>query len=82
MGPLEIAAGVAVIIASIVIVFIVLSQESKGQGLSSVITGTEMMSNESRARSKEARQSRATKVAGIVFFVLIVLVNVFSVISK
>ncbi len=82
MGPLEIAAGVAVIIASIIIVFIVLSQESKGQGLSSVITGTEMMSNESRARSKEARQSRATKIAAVVFFVLIILVNVFSVLAQ
>lgn len=81
MSVLEIVAGVLVILSSVVIIFIVLSQESKGQGLSSVITGTEMMSNESRARSKEARQARATKFAAIVFFALILLVNVFSVLT-
>lgn len=78
MGLFEIIAGIAVILAAVVIIVVVLSQESKGQGLSSVITGTEMMSGESRARSKEARQSRVTKVVGVIFFVLIILVNVFS----
>ncbi len=78
MTVLEIVAGVLVILASVIIVLIVLSQESKGQGLSSVITGTEMMSGESRARSKEARQVRATKIAGVVFFALVLAVNVIS----
>lgn len=82
MTVLEIVAGVAVILASLVIVIIVLSQESKGQGLSSVITGTEMMSGESRARSKEARQSRITKIAAFIFFALIILVNLFSILAR
>ena len=81
ISTLEIVFGILVILASAVIVFIVLSQESKGQGLSSVITGTEMMSGESRARSKEARQGRVTKIAAIVFFALIVLANLFSVLK-
>lgn len=81
MSPLEIAAGVCMIISSLVLIFIVLSQESKGQGLSSVITGTEMMSGESRGRSKEARQAKATRLVAIVFFVLTILVNVLSAFS-
>lgn len=79
MTVLEIVSGILMIISSVIIVFIVLSQESKGQGLSSVITGTEMMSNESRSRSKEARLNKATRVVAIVFFALTILVNVFSV---
>ncbi|MDL2214315.1 preprotein translocase subunit SecG [Clostridia bacterium OttesenSCG-928-O13] len=82
MSVLEIVFGVLAILASAIIIFIVLSQESKGQGLSSVITGTEMMSGESRARSKEARQSRLTKIAAVVFFALIILLNLFSVLAK
>ncbi|MDL2219887.1 preprotein translocase subunit SecG [Ruminococcaceae bacterium OttesenSCG-928-O06] len=81
MSILEIIAGVLMILISAVIIVMVLSQESKGQGLSSVITGSEMMSGESRTRSKEARQTRATQIAGLVFFVLIILVNLFSVLA-
>ncbi|MGD9559667.1 MAG: preprotein translocase subunit SecG [Oscillospiraceae bacterium] len=78
----EIVSGVLMILSSIIIVIVVLSQESKGQGLSGVITGTEMMSNETRSRSKEARLNRATRIAAIVFFVLTILVNVFSVLAN
>ncbi len=81
MSPLEIAAGICMIISSIVIILIVLAQESKGQGLSGVITGTEMMSGETRVRSKEARQSKATKIAAVIFFALTILVNVLSAVS-
>lgn len=82
MSVLEIVAGVLMILACLVIIVAVLSQESKGQGLSSVITGTEMMSGESRGRSREARQSKFTRGAAVVFFLLAILVNVFSVLSK
>ncbi len=81
MSVFEIIAGVSMILASVIIVFMVLAQESKGQGLSSVITGTEMMSGESRARTKEARQAKLTKIFAVVFFVLTLLVNFLSVVS-
>lgn len=82
MTVLEIIAGVMMILSSVFIIALVLSQEAKGQGLSSVITGTEMMSGESRARSKEARQNKATKIAAIVFFVLTIAVNFISLFAK
>ena len=81
MSVLEIVSGVMMIIASLIIVYMVLMQDSKGQGLSGVITGTEMMSGESRARSKEARQNRVTKVLAVVFFALTILVNAFSILA-
>lgn len=81
MSVFEIVAGVLMILASLIIIFIVLAQESKGQGLSSVITGTEMMSGESRARTKEARQAKMTKIFAIIFFVLTILVNFLSAMS-
>ena len=81
MSVLEIVFGVLMILSSLILIFIVLAQESKGQGLSSVITGTEMMSGESRARTKEARQAKVTRIVAIVFFVLTILVNFLSAIS-
>ena len=82
MSYWEIGAGVVLIISCIVLIGIILSQEAKGQGLSSVITGTSMMSDESRTRSKEVRQVRATRVAAIIFFVLSITVNVVSIVAK
>lgn len=83
MSVLEIFAGIVLILCCIIIIAMVLVQEPKGQGLSSVISGgTEMMSNESRGRSKEVRQGKFTRNAAIVLFVLTVLVNIVSVFSK
>ena len=82
MSVFEIIAGVILILACVVVIGVVLSQESKGQGLSSVITGTEMMSGESRVHSKEARMSKFTRIAAIVLFVLTILVNVASGLAK
>ncbi len=78
MSVIEVIAGVALIIACIVLTGIILAQESKGQGLSSVITGTEMMSGETRTRTKEARQAKFTRIAAVVLFVLTIGVNVLS----
>lgn len=82
MSYWEIGAGIALIISCISVIGIVLAQEAKGQGLSSVITGTSMMSDESRSRSREMRQVRATRVLAIIFFVLTIAVNVASVVFK
>ncbi len=82
MSIFEIIAGVILILACVVVIGIVLSQESKGQGLSSVITGTEMMSGESRVHSKEARKTKITRIADVVLFVLTMVVNVASGLAK
>lgn len=78
MSVIEIVSGVIMMLVCIVLTWIVLAQDSKGQGLSSVIVGTEMMSGESRAHSKEARQIRVTRILAVVFFVITIGVNVIS----
>lgn len=78
MSTMEIISGILLIIACLIVVFVVLSQESKGRGLSGVITGTEMMSGESRTHSKDARQARITRIVAIIFVVLTILVNLFN----
>lgn len=78
MSTMEIISGILLILASVVVIFVVLSQESKGKGLSGVITGTEMMSGETRSHTKDARLARMTKVVAIIFVVLTILVNLFN----
>ena len=82
MGVLEIISGVLLILSSIVIVIMVLFQESKGNGLSGAIAGGEMMGNEGRSRSSNAMMAKYTKYAAVVFFVFAILVGVFSVYFK
>ncbi len=78
MSVVEIIVGCVALLVCAIITFVILMQDSKGGGLSSVITGTEMMSGESRSRSKEARQAKATKILAVALFVIIILVNVIS----
>lgn len=82
MNVLEIVSGVLLVFTSILIVIMVLFQESKGNGLSGAIGGGEMLSGESRARSGNAMLAKYTKYAAIVFFVLTILVSVFSIYMK
>lgn len=78
MTGLEIVAGIILIVVCLTVIAVVLSQESKGQGLSGVITGTEMMSGESRNRSKESRQANVTRIAAVILFVVTIGVNLVS----
>lgn len=82
MSVWEIVSGVLLLLGCVVIIVTVLSQESKGQGLSSVITGGgDMFNDGSRTRGREARQVRFTRIAAVVFFVLTILVNLVSLLS-
>ncbi|HJC73276.1 MAG TPA: preprotein translocase subunit SecG [Candidatus Ruthenibacterium merdavium] len=78
MGIFEIIGGVLLILCCIGLIFLVLSQESKGRGLSGVIGGGEMV-EDNRGRMGSSVLAKYTKYAGIAFFVLAVLVSVFSI---
>ncbi|MEG0769472.1 MAG: preprotein translocase subunit SecG [Ruthenibacterium sp.] len=80
MGVLEIISGVLLILCSIAIILMVLFQESKGNGLSGVIGGGEMMEN--GGRSSNSMLAKYTKYAAIGFFVLAILVSVVSIYLK
>ena len=78
MSVLEIISGVLLIFCSLVIILLVLGQESKGRGLSGVIGGGEMV-EDNRGRFGSSRLAKYTKYAGAAFFVLAVVVGAFSV---
>ena len=78
MSVLEIISGVLLIFCSLVIILLVLGQESKGRGLSGVIGGGEMV-EDNRGRFGSSRLAKYTKDAGVAFFVLAVVVGAFSV---
>ncbi len=82
MGVLEIVGGVLLILCSLIIIVLVLFQESKGNGLSGAIAGGEMMGNEGRSRSSGAVLAKYTKYAAIAFFVLAILSSIVSVYLK
>ena len=77
MGVLEIISGVLLVLCSIAIILMVLFQESKGNGLSGVIGGGEMMENNSR--SANGILAKYTKYVAIAFFVITIIVCVVSV---
>lgn len=81
MGPIGIICGVLLIISSIVIVFIVLAQDSNDQGgLTSAIGGgsNESFYGRNSSRTKEAKLNRITKICAIVFFVATLIVNIIT----
>ncbi|MBQ9374832.1 MAG: preprotein translocase subunit SecG [Ruminococcus sp.] len=84
MTTIEIVAGILLIIASLVIILIVLAQESKDQGLTSAIGGgaNESFYDKNMGRTRDAKLSRFTKIAAIVFFIVTLAVNVLSAIKK
>lgn len=82
MSVLEIFGGILLLVSSLLIVVMVLMQESKGKGLSGAIGGGETQVSEARTRTKDARLAKWTKYAAIVFFAVTVLVGVFGVFAK
>lgn len=83
MNAFEIVAGVVLMLCSLVIIILVLLQESKGNGLSGAIGGGEMMMmGEGRGRTADALMAKYTKIAAIIFFVLAIAVSVLSVLFK
>lgn len=84
MSVIEIVAGVLLILASLVIILVVLVQESKEQGLTSAIGGgsNESFYGRNSRRTRDAKLSKFTRAAAIVFFVVTLAVNIISSIQK
>jgi len=71
MSVLEIVLGIMLIISSILIVIVVLLQESKTAGLSGAIAGgAETFFGKNKGRTIEQKLVKATKYIAIFFFVL------------
>ena len=81
MGPIEIICGILLVLASLVIIVIVLVQDTKDQGgLTSAIGGgsNDSFFGRNGSRTKDAKLNRFTKIASIVFFVATLVTTIVS----
>ena len=80
MTVIEIIFAILLILSCVFIIAVVLMQESK-QGMSNVISGgsSDNYFQKNSGRTKEAKLSRATKIAAVIVFVVTIAVNLISV---
>ena len=76
--PIEIAAGVILAICSVVIILVVLVQDSKDDGLTSAIGGgyNDSFYGKNTGNTREAKLNKLTRNAAIVLFILTVAVSI------
>lgn len=71
MSGLQVALAIVTILVSLIIIVLVLLQESKQQGLSGAIAGAaDSFFGKNKGRTMEAKLVKFTKIAGAIFFVL------------
>ena len=71
MSAVQYVLAILIILVSVIIVGLVILQESKQQGLSGAIGGAaETFFGKNKGRTQEAQLAKFTKIAGVVYFVL------------
>lgn len=78
MSVMEIVAGSVLIFVSLILILIVLSMDSKDQGLTSAIGGgyNESFYGKNGANTKEAKLSKIARVCSIFLFIVTLAVNI------
>ncbi len=67
----EILIGAVLVLTSILIIVLVLMQQSRKAGLSGAISGgAETFFGKNKSRSADAKLSKFTKIAGVFFFII------------
>ncbi|MGN0595107.1 MAG: preprotein translocase subunit SecG [Hominimerdicola sp.] len=84
MTALQIGAGVVLVICSLIIILVVLAQESKEQGLTSAIGGgyNDSFYGKNSGNTRSAKLARFTRVAAILLFIVTMAVNILTQIKK
>ena len=84
MSVIEIVAGALLIVASLVIILVVLAQDTKEQGLTSAIGGgyTDSIYGKNGSNTKAAKLNRLTRISAILIFVITLAVNIIYQIKK
>ncbi|MBR6101053.1 MAG: preprotein translocase subunit SecG [Ruminococcus sp.] len=84
MGTFEIIAGILLILAGLVIILVVLVQESKEQGLTSAVGGgsNESFYEHNMGKTRDAKLSKFTRNAAIILFIVTLAVNLVSTINN
>ena len=75
MGILRIVLTVVFVLVSIALVVLVLMQEGKSAGLGSIAGAAETYWGKNKGRSMEGALVKATRVMGILFFILALVLN-------
>ena len=77
MTALQIVFGIILVLLALVIIFLVLVQESNQQGLSGAISGgsSESFFGKNKGRTDEAKKAFITKNLAVVFMVLAIVLN-------
>ena len=83
MNVFEIIGGIILLIACIILIVLVMLQESKDNGVQSLTGGSsDSYLGKNSGRTLDAILSKITKYAAIAFFVLTLLVSIFTVYIK
>ena len=70
-------ATIIISIISVILIVAIILQEGKSAGLSSSLAGSsETYWSKNKSRSKEGKLERITTIAGIIFFILAILLNI------
>lgn len=84
MGVIEIVSGIVLILCSVFIVVITLMQSQKQQGMTSAIGGSNNDSfyGKNSQNTREKALERLTKMVAVVFFLVVIGVNIISVVAS
>ena len=74
MNAFEITLGVILLILSVLLIFVIMMQESKNRGMNALTGGgsSDSYFGKNRARTLDAMLARLTKGMGIVFFIVVI----------
>ena len=84
MGAIEIVSGIVLIFCSVFLVAITLMQSQKQQGMTSAIGGSNNDSfyGKNSQNTREKALERLTKIVAIIFFIVVIGVNVIEVVAS
>lgn len=84
MSVWEIIFGVVLIVIGFFLTLVVILQEGKDNGLSGAIQGgsSESFLNTGGNRTKDARLKRLTTFFAVLFFVVVIVTNIFAIATK
>ena len=84
MSIYEIIGGICLIISGLFLTIVVLMQEGKDNGLSGAIQGgnAESFLNTGNNRTKDVKLKRLTTFFAVLFFIITIAANIFSIYSK
>ena len=84
MSKLEIGAGILLAIVSVIIILIVLVQESKEQGLTSAIGGgyNDSFYGKNTGNTRDAKLNRLTRNSAIILFIVTIAISIIHQVVK